>query len=191
METVQQAQTQQQAPPQTQEPDPELAAVARDLALYKPDGTLDLDTAKRINERTQRVAQQAAQAAVAPLQQSAVQQQAQNMLQRAMVTKGKSGQQPDPAILKDIWNRLDPRLTATEDGAREAWVAAMGRTVALSEAAPVKAKDDIPAPLLTERAGGRDVVTGPALSDMEKRALKSMGMTEKEYLEADKRPWRR
>lgn len=181
------------------EPDPalqaELAEVARDLDLYTADGKPDLDKAKRIHERTQRVATQAATAAVAPSEHQALQQRASAMYQRAILTAAADGSKPDPEILRDVFARVGPQLAATEEGARELWVAAMGRSVAagrlVAAKAPTKPATEIPPPLLTERAGGKDEPHKAPLSEMERRALKQMGMTEKDYLEADTRPWRR
>lgn len=198
-----QLQPQQQQAPAPTGPDPaltaELTELARDLDLYKPDGTADLDKAQRILARQTKVAEQTAAKLVAPVQHHAVQQQASFMLNRAMLTAASDGSKPDPAILRDVFSRLDPRLTATEDGAREAWVAAMGRSAALGKVvwpegkgpAP-KAKDPVPPPLLTEKAGGKDVGNESPITDRERSAAKMMGISEKEYLEtAAKRPWRR
>lgn len=193
-----QLQSQDQLQDRPTEPDPalqaELADVARDLDLFTADGKPDLDKAKRIHERTQRVAHQAAQQVVAPVHQHTIEQRASQMYQRAILTTAQDGSKPDPEILKDVFARVGPQLAASVEGARELWVAAMGRSVAAGRLvapaakAPVK---EIPPPLLTERAGGKDEPHKAPLSDMERRALKQMGMTEKDYLEADTRPWRR
>lgn len=180
----------------------ELSALAVDFQLYTPDGQPDIATAKRIHDRQTRLAEQAAQQAVTPIHQQSVRQQAGLMYQKAMATAAPDGARPDPAILRDVFGRLDPALVATEDGAREAWIAALGRSIAAGRvqydqgkgpAKPTaKATDEPPAPLLTEKSGGRAAPNESPLSDTERRAIRDMGITEKEYLEAaGKRPWRR
>jgi hypothetical protein len=50
----------------------------------------------------------------------------------------------------------------------------------------------LPDPLLTERAGGRDLPGGITLTDGDRRVARDMGMTDKEYAaEAAKMPWRK
>lgn len=172
-----------------------LSDLARTLDLYTADGKLDLEKAQKIHDYNTAIARDAAQRVVAPVHQSTLQQQAALMYERALKTVGTDGSQPDPAILRDVWARLDPGFTATEQGAREAWVAALGRSVAagkIHRQQPIQsAKGPLPEPLLTEKAGGRDIPNHSPLSDTERRALKEMGMTEKQYLEADTRPWMR
>lgn len=187
----------QDRPPDQPTVDPQhtaqLTELARTLDLYTPDGKFDLDKAQKIHAYNQSVAEQTAQRIVAPVQRDNLQQRASVMFERAMKTVGTDGSQPDPQILRDVWGRLDPSFTATEEGAREAWVAALGRSVAAGRVTKATAtpapKPEIPAPLLTEKAGGRDAPAHHALSEMERRAIKDMGITEKEYLEADTRPW--
>jgi hypothetical protein len=185
----------QQAPPTGESPEvvAELTDLAKDLDLYRVDGTPDLEKAKRIYERNAAIAARAAQAVVAPMQQQTVSQQSSVMLQRAMLAKAPNGETPDPDILKNIWSRLDPRLTATEAGAQQAWLAAMGQTIMAGKTKPTPKAETapLPAPLVTERAGGRDTPMAPPLSDAERRIIKDLGLTEKQYLEADTRPWRR
>lgn len=188
--------------PRPAQPDPqeaaELDAIAKDYDLYQGDGTPDLARAKRILDRERRVAQEAAQQHVAPLQQQTVQQQSRVNFERAKATtKLPDGREVavDAGVLQDIWSRLDPSLTATKEGAQWAFMTAVGASVL---AAPQKAKpatpapaEAPPAPLYTERAGGRDTPGAVVLDDRDKRIAKDMGMTEKEYAEmASKMPWR-
>jgi hypothetical protein len=76
----------------------ELEAIAADLGLLKPDGSMDLDTARRINSRTARSVQQAVQQAVAPLHQQTLQMQAEGAIQHTLVVAQRFG--ADPAIVE-------------------------------------------------------------------------------------------
>lgn len=191
----------QQVQPQTAPVDPayqaELVELARDLDLYTPDGQPDLGKAERIYTRQAKVAEQVARRAVQPLQQQTVQQQAGSMYQKALATAAPDGSRPDPAILRDVFSRLDPALVATEDGARQAWMSALGMSAAAGrlvrdQATPAKKADPPPAPLYSEKAGGLDGEARVSLSPSERAYIKEAGITEKDYLEAAaKRPWRR
>lgn len=187
---------------QQQQDDPreaaELDAIAKDYDLYQGDGTPDLGRAKRILDRERRVAAEAAQQHIAPMQQHTAEQQSQANYQRALATnKLPDGREVavDPGVLRDIWKRLDPSLTATKEGAQWAFMTAVGASVL---AAPQKAKpapqaqtEQPPPPMFTEKAGGRDTPGNVVLDDRDKRIAKDMGMTEKEYAEsASKMPWR-
>ena len=112
------------------------------------------------------------------------------MLSRAMATKGRGGAQPDPAILKDVWSRLDPALTATKEGAMQAWSVALGYTHAIADA-PAAPRGEggkftsLAPPLHSEKAGGRDTPTNSlALNAAEKKFIKDAGMSEAEYIKS-------
>jgi len=192
------------APPQQAHESPEdraeLEEIARDFDFYKTDGALDLDKARRQQTREARRAETIAQRQVAPLAQHTLSQQSQTMLARAKATKAPNGQAPDPGVLDAVWARLDPSLTATVDGAKQAWAVALGYSAATAtqQAAPTTRnqqgqftkKEDIGEPMFTEKAGGRDMPEHISLSDKEKQFLKDVGMSEKEYLEsANSAPW--
>lgn len=181
------------------DPDPtddaEAIELAQTLDLYTAEGKPDIAKAKRTLALMDKRAGALAEAKVAPLAQHTVQSMSNVMLARAKATKAPNGAAPDPKILDQVWSRLDPRLTATVDGAKQAWNAALGFTMATQEAQPAQRapngqftkKDDIPAPLHTEKAGGRDLPDGGlALNDKERAYIKKAGMTEKEYLESAK-----
>lgn len=186
----------QPAPAAETGPTPEerrdLEELARDNDYYKLDGTLDIEKAQRLQARIDRAAELKARQEVAPMQAQTIQAQSHAMLASARATKAPNGQQPDPEILATVWSRLDPSVTATKEGAIQAWNVALGYSVALGKvpggAAP---KAEIPPPLLTERAGGRDTVA-PVLNESDRQAARSMGMSEKEYAEeVAKMPWGR
>jgi hypothetical protein len=171
----------------TPEQKADLEEIARDYDFYKPDGALDLDRAGRHQTRIRKEAAAIAQQHVAPIQATTVRGQSDAMFQNALVTKAANGVQPDPEILRDIWNQLDPRVTATKEGAVQAWLAAMGRSAALgkavSQAAPKAEKAELPPPLLSEKAGGRDT-PGPTLNDSDRSMARQLNMSDKEYQES-------
>lgn len=192
---------QQQRPQQgpTPEDRAELEEIARDLDLYNADGTPNLERATRIRDREHRLAQRVAQQAVAPLAHHTVTQQSNAMLERAKNTAAPNGVKPDPATLQAVWARLDPALTATPDGAKQAWAVALGYTTAMQQAgtpAPRAAdgkfaKADVPPPLYSEKAGGKDTAS-VQLSDKERDYIKREGITEAEYMKSmNSAPWLR
>lgn len=177
----------------------ELEEIARDMEFFKADGSLDLDRATRQRTRELARAQKIARAEVAPIHQTTVQQQSHYNLQRAKNTVTAEGTKPDPAILEALWQHMDPSLTANEAAAKQIFLVALGQSAAsgkLIRATPqdagqpgrnangtFKAKEDIPAPIFRERAGGKDVQgESMALSDSERAFIKHQGITEAEYL---------
>lgn len=167
----------------TQEEREELEEIARDELYYKDDGSLDIARATRHRDRIHRAAEKIAQAHVAPLQQQTVAQASRGMLVNAKLTKAPDGTQPDPQILEDVWNRLDPSITATKAGAIQAWNSALGFSVAMGRAITAKAatREPLPTPLVIEKAGGRDPVV-PTASAADERAAKDLDMTVADYL---------
>lgn len=172
----------------------ELEDIARDYDFYKTDGALDLERATKHQARIRKEATAIAQQQIAPMQAQTVRSQSHAMLASALATKGPNGVQPDPEIVKAVWARLDPSVTATKEGAIQAWNVALGYSVNLGKAVggpAAKAREPVPAPLITERAGGRDSVA-PVLTDSDKKAAREMGMSEKDYAEeVAKMPWGR
>jgi hypothetical protein len=193
-----QAAVQQQQP--VEEDDSEAVDLARTLDLYKPDGTPDVDKAKKTLALMDKRAKSHAEAQVAPIQQRNTAQASQYNLQRALNTQI-GGVKPDAAILKGLWQRLDPALTADEQQAKHLVIQAIGMTVMQNEGKTpttrtatgqfTKTEDkEIPPPLHTEKAGGKDTPGDTPMSEMEKRMAKEMGLSDKEYLErASQAPW--
>lgn len=163
-----------------------LEEIAKDYDFYKPDGALDLERAGRHQARIRKEAEAIAQQHIAPIQQQTVADRSAAFLASAKLTKAPTGQQPDAEILETVWSRLDPKLTATKEGAIQAWNVALGYSVAMGKAvtsakAPA-AKTELPPPLLTERAGGRETA-GPTLTDEDRKFARQQGLSDKEYAE--------
>lgn len=187
---------QRQPQPAVDEDEGEAIELAQSLDLYTKEGQYDIAKAKKMLAIMDKRAGQLAEAKVAPLAQHTVRNASNVMLARAKATKAPNGAAPDPAILDQIWSRLDPGLTATVEGAKQAWVAALGYSSSVGEkprAADGKfVKQDIAPPLHTEKAGGKDGPPHTALDERDKKYIKDMGITEKDFLEsASKAPWLR
>jgi hypothetical protein len=181
------------------EDDSEAVELAQVLDLYTPEGKPDIAKAKKTLALMDKRAGKLAQDAVGPLAQHTVQQMSNVMLARAKATAAPNGAKPDAHVLEQVWAKLDPRLTATVDGAKQAWVAALGYSSSIAEAKPAArtptgqfTKKEADEPLYTEKAGGKDTPDMPKLSPAEAKYLKDAGITEKEYFESAKTaPWLR
>lgn len=194
---LQQAQQHQQQAPQPQQPQgptaeevSELEEIARDFDFYKVDGTLDVDKAKRVQARESKRAQSIAQAQVQPLVTNTLQQRAVHNLQRAKATTHPVTKQGvDPQILDALAQKIAEQpnglqTLADPDSMKQLWLNAYALSTFQAQAPAAQTPQPVAqvvAPLLTEAAGGQ--VTGAAkpLSDMEKRAAKEAGLTEKAY----------
>jgi hypothetical protein len=180
------------------EDDTEAVDLATALDLYTPEGKPDIAKAKRVLATMERKAESKAEAKVAPIHHQNVRQASAYNLQRALNTDV-NGQKPDPVILRSLWGRLDPSVTANEEQAKHLVIQALGMSVlqgkTTARAADGKftaAKEEIPPPLHVEKAGGRDTAPMMAMSDAEKKLAKEIGLSEKEYLERAKQaPWLR
>lgn len=166
----------------------ELKEIAEDLDLYK-DGALDLDRARRVRDRQEKLAEKVARQQVEPMHRQNTQQASRAFLQQAKVTTAPSGMKADPAVLEAVWANLDPAVTSTKEGAIQAFNVALGYTAAMQKPAAAAAKEAVPPPLFTEKAGGR-AGGSVTLTDGDRRAARELGMTDAEYAkEAAKMPW--
>lgn len=186
----------------TPEDDPVSVEYAQLMELYTVDGKPDVGRARKALAIFERLSQQHAQASVAPIQQQNIQQRSAYNLARAKNTVLPSGVKADPQMLDFVWQQLDPRLTATPEGAKQALVAALGYTnLSAATQTPQKPRgangqfaaqpsEPVGEPLFTEKAGGKDTPNTLPLSEAERKYLKDVGMTEKDYL-ASTPPWMR
>jgi hypothetical protein len=152
--------------------DAEVTEFAKSLDLYDTDGKPDTAKARKVLGIVDARSKQHAQAQVAPFQQQNVQTASHGMLAAALQTTAPDGRKPDPEVVKGVFGRLDPSITATKEGAQWAWAIAFGlseangRTVKPQAAAK---KLDIPDPLFTEKAGGKDGPATVAMSAADKK----------------------
>jgi hypothetical protein len=191
---IQNSQPQQQAQPVQQpvEDMSELSEIAKDFDFYKPDGTPDLEKAKRHQDRVVRTAQTIAERQTAPLVQHTLSGEAQRNRARAQATVHPvTKQSADPAILDSLISHVAKQegglaTLANPETMKQIWLNAYALTTLRAESAPAVQPDrrETPVPpVVTERSGGGNAGQPKGLSVAEKRAAKEAGMTEKQYLE--------
>lgn len=123
---------------------------AKDLDLYKPDGTPDVDRAQRLAARNEALAERKAAMMVAPMQLQTVQAQS-NANMTAAIAHAQKTKAVDPAILQEVWSIVPPEVSAQPNVAEVLWHVAHSRSMlAGKSAAPVSAP---PPPVHTEGTG--------------------------------------
>lgn len=178
----------------------ELREIATTLDFYKTDGTLDLDRARKLSaiteKKAEKIANQRLEAEVGPMKATATQSRSNYMLERAIATEV-NGQKADPTVLKTLWQRLDPSVTSTEEGAKWVFMSALGASLASAKpsaatrTATGQFAPKADPPIFTERAGGRDTPEAPKLDPADARLMKELGLDEKDYIAtAARRPRR-
>ena len=158
----------------------EAVEYAKDLDLYKADGTPDTARAQRLAARQEALAEKQAAKYVAPLQQQSAQQQSQANLQVVSTWKDATGATVDPGILRELWQTMPAEMTAQPNIAAVMYRVAIGETVLRG-----KQKTPItPPPPVVETAplgsgsGGR-----PELTALERSFLETTSMKLKDYEE--------
>lgn len=179
-----------QPPPPKETPkgplsDQEAVEYAKDLDLYRADGTPDTDRAQRLAARQDALADRRAQQYVAPLaEQNAVGQSRANFEQAANFKQPQTGLQVDRAILEQVWSTVPPHLSAQPNVAMVLWQTALGQMVIQGKLKPGAAPP--PPPVITEGLGGGG--GGRAeLSAVERGLSAAAGMTTKEFQETSAR----
>lgn len=110
--------------------DSEAVEYAKDLDLYKPDGTPDVDRAQRLAGRQAALAQRSAQDAIAPFQANDAQRASHTMKAQILAYKDGNGHTVDAAILNDLWAGVPAELSAKPEVAGVLYQMALGATVA-------------------------------------------------------------
>ena len=172
-------QQQRQAPPAPVGPltDADAIEYAKDLDLYKADGTPDTARAQRLAARQEALAEKQAQRYVQPLQQASAQQQSAANLQVVSTWKDAAGATVDPAILKELWATMPAEMTAQPNIAAVMYRVAIGETVLRGKH---KAPTPPPPPALhTESLGGAPAAR--ELTAFERGFIESTQMKTKEY----------
>jgi hypothetical protein len=151
--------------------------MAKDLDLYKTDGTPDIGRAQRIAARQEALAAKSAQQYVAPLQQQNAQQQSAANLQAVSQWKDGSGASVDPAILREVWGLMPAEMTAQPNIARVMYSVAVGETLLRGKH---KVPTQPPPPAQhTESVGGAPQAR--ELSQFERNFIQTTDMKPKEY----------
>lgn len=100
---------------------------AKDLDLYKADGTPDVARAQRLATRQQQISDRSTQQAMQPYQQQTAHQQSASNFEAVATWRDKTGAVVDRGVLQDIWSKMPAELTAQPN------VAAVMYRVALAE----------------------------------------------------------
>lgn len=172
-------QQQRQAPPAPVGPlsEAESIELAKDLDLYKADGTPDTARAQRIAQRQEALAEKQAARYVQPLQQQNAQQASIANLQVVSTWKDASGATVDPAILKELWATMPAEMTAQPNIAAVMYRVAIGETVLRGKH---KTPTQPPPPAQhTESLGGAPAAR--ELTAFERGFIESTQMKTKEY----------
>jgi hypothetical protein len=174
-----------QAPaPEPQGDDPAAVEMAQRLALFRPDGSLDVDAGKRTLAQIDSRAEQIAQRAIAPLQQSAAQQQSMANYQRLVATvKDADGRPINQSALQTLWSQLPASDTARPEVASFLALTALGLERAAGRSQPVT---EIPPPVVQTEGSGGVPTARPSLSDLGRRIASDRGRTEKQWAENSK-----
>lgn len=109
--------------------DAEAVEYAKDLDLYKPDGTPDVDRAQRLAGRQAELASRSAQAAIAPFQANDAQRASASMLQQIASFKDASGHTVDTGILKEVWAGVPAELSQKPEVAGVLYQIALAQSI--------------------------------------------------------------
>lgn len=182
---LERARQQTAPPPAPKGPLSEADAVeyAKDLDLYRPDGTPDVDRAQRLAARQQAIAEKQAQQYVQPLIQHTAESQSRANFEQAAAFRGDQGIQADRGILQQIWSGVPAEMSAQPHIARVLWSQAVAESL-LQGKIKVGAAT-VPPPVVTESLGGS--TTKPALSVQERRFADAAGITTKTFEEISAR----
>lgn len=153
----------------------EAVEYAKDLDLYKADGTPDIARAQRLASRQQLMAERQARQAVAPIyQQSAIQQSAM-MRQTILQMKDDAGNAKyDPSVLDQVWKLVPPEESARPEIASALATFADGLMYQKSRGRVAPA-----APLTTESVGGGKPAAN--LDGTAEAMLRASGLSRKDY----------
>jgi hypothetical protein len=156
----------------------ELEAIAADLGLLNPDGSADLDTARRISNRQTRQLQQMVQQVVAPLQQQTVAMQAEGSIRHALAVAQKFG--ADPVIVERGLRGVPPDQAMNPQVQQATILMALGlQGMGAGGPIPQPPQGGGVAPLVTEGARGRGAGAAK-LDPLFRGRLKSAGLSDGE-----------
>jgi len=171
----------QAAPPAEPTQNPMAVEMAQRLALFKPDGTLDVDAGSRTITMFEQLAEQTAQKYVAPLQQSRDQQASMANFQRMAATvKDADGHPVNQQALQTLWSQLSPSETAKPEVAAFLALTALGLDRAANKS--LRSPEAPPPVVMTEASGGLTSAR-PVVSDLGRSIAADRGRTEKQWAE--------
>ena len=177
---IQQLQQQQQAPPAPQRPVVNERAMqyAKDLDLYKADGTPDVERAQRILDYNAAQAKEQAQQLVQPIYQQTAQQQSAVNFERAAAFKDKNGVQVDRATLQRVWGLMPAEMSANPEIAGVLYKMAIAEMVQGGAYKPPTQAP--PPPVITESLGG-NASAPKELSPTDRSMISAASIKPKEY----------
>ena len=164
------------------EDDPRAVEMAQRLALFRPDGSLDVDAGARTLGLMRTVAEETTQRYVAPIQQVTEQTKSAENYHRVLAqAKTKAGRTPNPAALQTLWQSLPPALTADPQTANLLGILAFGMEAVSQGETPTAPPPVVP----TEGSGGLPQ-SRPAVSALGAKIAADRGRTEKQWAENSK-----
>lgn len=182
------------------EEDEDAVLLAQTMDLWTADGKPDVAKAKKALALMDKRGRRQAEDTVAPFAQNQVGHQSDRLYARALKTIEDLGIDIDRRNFDSVWLSLSPAQRSSPDSGKWLLAASVGADVLMKakarqgQAGQPAARErtatgqfkaaDIPAPLHTEKAGGKDLPDGGlALNDKERAYIKRAGISEKEYFE--------
>lgn len=164
--------------------DPEMAAIAEDLGLYMADGvTPDVKRAHRVVSRMDGRNKRAAEEIFRPIAGVVAGSQAdRNVAAALQMTDNDGNPLATQESIREVAQQLPPHLLANPQVMELVVNSAIG--IDRRKGRTPKAPDE---PIYISTAGGRGRRSEPVLSAQEKSQLEKLGLTEKEYTDANKR----
>lgn len=153
---------------------------AKDLDLYKVDGTPDVDRAQRLATKQQLIAQKQAQQYVQPLIQHTAQGQSRTNLETAAAFKDANGHVVDRSILEGVWNSVPAEMSAQPQIAAVLYRQALAEMVLAGKYKGAVPPPPPPAPVHTESVGGANP-PAQALTSIDHAFRSASDLSEKQF----------
>ena len=179
IQQIQRGEYQKAAPKASAGPlsDAEAVEYAKDLDLYKVDGTPDTDRAQRLAARNQKLVEHQTQQALAPFAQQTATQQSRSLFEQAATMKDPSGATVDKNILQQFWQMVPAELSAQPQ------VATILHRVAVAESL-IQGKYKgltTPPPVVETASLGGGGAPKDSLTAVDRRFLEASDMKSDEY----------
>lgn len=189
---AQQAQPQQPVVAQrSAEEERELVAIAKDIGIYTPEGQPDIEAVARMREYnrrdSERIAREAAAAAIKPFKEERVTTQAQQMRKEAVETAEQFGlpREFSEPIIEHLVGQ-HPELAADANNMSTALLVAAGvkymQEFQQRKSAPAAQPQTIVSPPVYREGGTGGRSSAPTMSALEKRTMQQIGGKEDEWL---------
>jgi len=157
---------------------------AKDLDLYKADGTPDVDRAQRLAARQEAISARQTAKAVAPYQATQAQRESVEMRNQVAAMKDSYGYQVDPVILERVWSMVPPEISAQPNVASVLHRVAFSEAVMAGKHPAFKAGQQPPPVVPTESLGGGRAPEMTSFNELDKRFSSAAGITKERYVTA-------